>query len=173
MTKSVLQPNEFAAYFLKYINLTNETLLDELESGIISVLSISEKIAKANKEKFSYLPEKWSVQDLLLHLIDAERIFCYRALCISRNDNTHFPGFEENDYVKNAFANERSFDSIISEFVAVRNATISLFESFNEQQLLEIGTVSDNQISVRAIGFIIAGHQSHHFQILEERYLIS
>ena len=172
MKNNELQSTEFAPYFEKYINLVgDQTILEALENGIISILALSEKIEKANKEKFSYLPEKWSVQDLVLHLIDAERIFCYRALCISRNDKTSFPGFEENDYVLAAKANERSFDSIISEFVAVRNATISLFESFNEQQLLEIGTASNVAISVRAIGFIISGHQIHHENIVFERYL--
>ena len=172
MTISELNSTEFASYYAKYIqSVEQEPLLDGLESGIIDILSLSEKITKANKEKFSYLPEKWTIQDLILHLIDAERVFCYRALCISRSDKTNFPGFEEDDYVKNAFGNDRTFDSIISEYVAVRNATISLFESFNEQQLLQIGTASNNPISVRAIGFIILGHQKHHFKILEERYL--
>ncbi len=172
MTITDLKQTEFAPYYDKYIQLVEkQPLLEALESGIIDVLSLSEKITKFNKEKFSYLPEKWTAQELILHLIDAERIFCYRALCISRNDKTHFPGFEEDDYVKNSYGNQRSFDSIISEFIAVRNATISLFESFNEEQLLEIGTASSNPISVRATGFIIIGHQKHHFKILEERYL--
>ena len=104
-------------------------------------------------------------------LIDTERIFCYRALCISRKDKTSFPGFEENDYVVSAKANERSFESIIAEFVAVRNATISLFESFNDEQMQEIGTASNFPVSARAIGFIISGHQIHHENILNERYL--
>ena len=167
-----LQSTEFASYYEKYINLVGEqTLLEALESGIISILAISEKVEKANKEKFSYADGKWSVQDLILHLIDTERIFCYRALCISRKDKTSFPGFEENDYVASAKANERSFESIISEFVAVRNATISLFESFNDEQMQEIGTASNFPVSARAIGFIISGHQIHHENILNERYL--
>ncbi len=172
MIVSDIKSNEYAPYYLNYINLAgNIPILESLESGIIDILSIAEKISKFKKEKFSYLPEKWSIQDLILHLIDTERIFCYRALCISRNDTTSFPGFDENEYVKNAFANERTFDSIISEFIAVRNATISFFESLNEQQLLQIGTASNNQISVRAIALIIIGHQKHHFNIIEERYL--
>ena len=167
-----LQSTEFAPYYEKYINLVGEqTLLEALESGIISILAISEKVEKANKEKFSYAVEKWSVQDLILHLIDTERIFCYRALCISRKDKTSFPGFEENDYVVSAKANQRGFESIIAEFVAVRNATISLFESFNDEQMQEIGTASNFPVSARAIGFIISGHQIHHENILNERYL--
>ena len=172
MTILDLHSTEFAPHFYNYIQLVGqEVLLDSLESGILDILSLSEKITKADKEKFNYLSDKWTCQELILHLTDAERIFSYRALCIARNDKTHFPGFEEDNYVKNAYGNDRSFDSIISEFVAVRNATISLFESFNEQQLLQIGTASNNPISVRAIGFIILGHQKHHFKILEERYL--
>ena len=167
-----LQSTEFASYYEKYINLVGEqTLLEALESGIISILAISEKVEKANKEKFSYADGKWSVQDLILHLIDTERIFCYRALCISRKDKTSFPGFEENDYVVSAKANQRGFESIIAEFVAVRNATISLFESFNDEQMQEIGTASNFPVSARAIGFIISGHQIHHENILNERYL--
>ena len=104
-------------------------------------------------------------------MIDTERIFAYRALRISRNDTTPLPGFEENDYVENTKANERGIQDLLAEFSAVRYATLFLFKSFSEEQLKRMGTASGTVISVRAIGFIIIGHQKHHQNVFQERYL--
>ena len=123
------------------------------------------------KQEFSYADGKWTVKDIILHLIDAERIFAYRAMRISRADATPLPGFEENDYVIHAKANERYFDSLITEYLAVRDATISLFESFRESDLLKLGAASNASVSVRGIGYCILGHELHHKNIIIERYL--
>ena len=120
---------------------------------------------------YRYEPNKWTPKDVILHIVDAERIFQYRALRIARCDKTALPGFEENSYVETANANSRTLNSIIEEFKLVRTTTIQLFETFNEHQLLEIGTASDKTISVRALLPIIIGHQLHHQNILNERYL--
>ena len=164
---------EAALFYQNYISLVNPklTLLEALTNGWDEMTNLCQKISEQQKENYKYQPEKWSVQDVLLHLIDAERIFCYRALCISRSDKTNFPGFEENDYVTNAGANDRSLKSILDEFYSARSATISLFKNFNSQQLCVIGTASNNPISVRALGFIIVGHFNHHLQIITNRYL--
>lgn len=123
------------------------------------------------KHEYSYAEGKWTVKDIILHLIDAERIFAYRALRIARNDNTALPGFEENDYVVTANANNREYESLLAEYESVRNATISLFETFSSEDLLRLGTASNCSVSVRAIGYITLGHELHHKNIILERYL--
>jgi hypothetical protein len=104
-------------------------------------------------------------------LIDSERVFSYRALRISRNDKTPLPGFNENDYVDNSNGNDRNLQGLLTELAVVRQATLSLFNSFSQEQLTKIGIASNNEVSVRAIGFIIIGHQKHHQKIFTERYL--
>lgn len=108
---------------------------------------------------------------LYCNLIDAERIFAYRALRIARNDKTALPGFEENDYVISANANNREYESLLAEYETVRNASISLFETFTSEDLLRLGTASNNSVSVRAIGYILLGHELHHKNVILERYL--
>jgi uncharacterized damage-inducible protein DinB len=124
-----------------------------------------------DKFDYRYAEGKWTIKDIIQHVIDTERIFAYRALRISRNDITPLPGFEENDYVENTKANERGIQDLLAEFSAVRYATLFLFKSFSEEQLKRIGTASGTAISVRAIGFIIIGHQKHHQNVFQERYL--
>ena len=123
------------------------------------------------KHEFRYAEGKWTIKDIILHLIDAERIFAYRALRIARNDKTALPGFEENDYVISANANEREFESLLKEYIIVREATISLFENLSETDLLKPGTASNASVSVRGIGYCILGHELHHKNIIIERYL--
>ncbi|MDP2061275.1 MAG: DinB family protein, partial [Flavobacteriaceae bacterium] len=121
---------------------------------------------------FAYAENKWTIKEVIVHLIDAERIFSYRALRFARNDKTDLSGFEENDYVPFSEANKRSKGDLITEFKAVRNSTISLFQSFSDEMLLRVGTIGGNAMSVRALGFIILGHQKHHINVVNERYLI-
>jgi uncharacterized damage-inducible protein DinB len=115
---------------------------------------------------------KWTIKDIIQHIIDAERVFAYRALCFARNDKTELPGFEENDYVEEAYGSKRSIMELLTELSAVRHSTLLLFKSFREEQLLRIGIACDNPMSVRAIGFVIIGHQNHHQKVFQERYLL-
>ena len=166
-----LNPNEFAPYYVDYIKLVPEQdivkgLTNQNEELIHFFTSIS-----VFKHEFRYEEGKWTVKDIILHLIDAERILSYRALRIARNDKTALPGFEENDYVVSARANERDFESLLTEYKTVRQATISLFESFSKEDLLQLGLASNYSVSVRGIGYIILGHELHHKQIILERYL--
>ncbi|WP_338378219.1 DinB family protein [uncultured Flavobacterium sp.] len=166
-----LNKNEFAPYFETYISLSRALSL--LESFL---LNMEETVAffqsvPSDKLDYRYQPEKWSVKDILLHLIDCERIFQYRALRISRNDKTSLPGFEENNYAIEANATNRSLDQLIIEYKSVRLATYSLFDSFDEEKLILMGNASGKDVSVRAIGFIILGHELHHIKIIKERYL--
>jgi hypothetical protein len=119
---------------------------------------------------YAYAPGKWTVKEVLIHLTDCERIFCYRALRFARNDKTELPGFDENEYAPNCFAHKRSETSIIEEYKAVRNATLTLFENFDSLMMTRTGTANGNEFSVSMIGAIIAGHEIHHKKILQERY---
>jgi hypothetical protein len=120
---------------------------------------------------YAYAPGKWTVKEMAGHVIDTERILVYRLTAFARAEKAALPGFEEDDYVKNARFNERTLQSLGEEFALLRKANLYLFRSLNEQELDRIGAASGRRISVRAILHVIAGHVSHHSQILKERYL--
>lgn len=167
-----LHPSEFAQYYTSYINLVNSLdLVEELQSNLSDFTDFIKLEVPSNKYKYKYQPEKWSIQELVQHLIDAERIFAYRALRIARFDETPLAGFEEDDYVKNCQADSREMSDLFEEFVLVRKSTICLFKSFSEEMLLKKGTASNHIVSVRAIGAIIIGHTIHHQNIIKQRYL--
>ncbi len=117
-----------------------------------------------------YAPGKWTVRDIIQHLIDCERVFAYRALRFGRNDKTPLTGFEENDYAVTAQASRRSFDEIMEEFFTVRQTTIQLFKSFTDEMLMREGQMPSGSITVLGIGFAIAGHNKHHMGVLKEKY---
>jgi len=171
MKSSSLQSNEYANFYKPYIEALGEVvLMNELEQSLSFFIDFLKTIP-SEKHEFRYAEGKWTIKDIVQHLIDAERIFAYRALRIARKDKTPLPGFEENEYVETAFANKREMNDLIEEFITVREATISLFKTFTEEQLLQMGTASEKPVSVRAIGFITLGHQKHHEKIIKERYL--
>lgn len=149
------------------------------ESDLLQALRISghrtlELVHAIPEEKFDYryAPEKWSIRELLCHMIDAERIFAYRALRFARNDKTPLSGWDENEYAPQANASGRSKSSIAQEMAHVRMSTLDLFESFTPEMLVRKGIANKNELSVVALGFIIAGHETHHCQVIKERYLI-
>lgn len=117
-----------------------------------------------------YADGKWTVREVLCHVLDAERIFAYRALRFARNDKTPLSGFDENTYAPEANAVGRPLKKIAAEMVHLRASTVDLFEGFSEEMLLRKGTANENEVSVLALGFIIAGHETHHRRILTERY---
>jgi uncharacterized damage-inducible protein DinB len=123
------------------------------------------------KLTYRYAKNKWTIKEILVHIIDDERIYAYRALCFARNDKTELPGFEQDDYALFSNANERSIENILNEYEAVRNATITLFESFDEAALLRKGIANKNGATVRALGYHLAGHELHHINIIKEKYL--
>lgn len=164
-------PTTYPPYFQKYIDqVPDEDLLTGFanQNGVIQNLlgSISEE-----KSTYAYAPDKWTLKDLLQHVIDTERIFCYRALCFARKEPFHLPGFDEGNYAANASANERSWQSMAEEFVAVRSATELLFKSFSTEELIRMGIANNIPTSVVSMGFIALGHVYHHKKIIEERYL--
>lgn len=171
MKSSSLQSTEYVTYYKPYIEALGEVdLLNELEHSFIPFIDFLNTIP-TEKLEYRYAEGKWTIKDIVQHLIDAERIFAYRALRIARKDQTPLPGFEENEYVETAFANNRTMEDLMEEFAIVRKATLSLFKTFTEEQLMNMGTASEKPVSVRAIGFITLGHQKHHEKIIKERYL--
>jgi hypothetical protein len=123
------------------------------------------------KENYRYAEGKWSVKELLQHLIDAERVFAYRALRFARNDSSELSGFDENLYVETCQADQRKMSSLLEEFNWMRKSNILMFESMSEDVMRREGRVDGNPISVRALGLIICGHLLHHLKVMEERYL--
>ena len=117
-----------------------------------------------------YAPGKWTVRDTIQHLTDSERVFAYRALRFARNDKVALPGFDQDIFAENSGANNRSLETIMEEAMLVRKSTIALFDTFDETALFRSGMMSNAELSVALIGYIIAGHQIHHFKILKERY---
>jgi uncharacterized damage-inducible protein DinB len=171
MNSNQLPVNEYAGHFATYIQAaTNVELIEELEICLHDFIKFVQNIP-LDKFDYRYAEGKWTIKDIIQHIIDTEIIFSYRALRISRNDKTPLPGFEENDYVENTNANGRSIQDLLTEFSAVRHSTLLLFKSFSEEQLKRIGIASNTEISVRALGFVTIGHQKHHQKVFEERYL--
>lgn len=173
MKSTELQANEFGAYYTHYINLSGDLdLLNSLEASYEEVMSFFNDITEA-QSIYSYAEGKWTIKELLQHIIDVERIFAYRALRFAREDKTILPGFEHNDYVDVSYANNRSLKSLIKEYQTQRLSTIAMFSSFTTKMLLQIGNANNLPLSVRAIGFIVVGHEVHHCNIIKERYLAS
>jgi len=158
-------------FYKNYVKQVEESdLLQALRISGHRALELVHAIPQ-NKLDFKYAPDKWTVRELLCHVIDAERIFAYRALRFARNDKTPLAGFEENDYAPQANASGRSIEKITAEMAHLRSSTIDLFEGFTPEMLTRRGTSNKNELSVVALGFIIAGHETHHCHILKERYL--
>ena len=171
MSLTHLPINEYSGPFANYVQEAGEiNLIEELEISLHTFIKFVQNIP-LDKFDYRYAEGKWTIKEIIQHLIDSERVFAYRALRFSRNDKTALPGFEENDYVDNTNANERSLQELLTEFSAVRHSNLLFYKSLSEEQLIRIGTASTYQLSVRALGFVIIGHQKHHQKVFEERYL--
>ncbi len=162
--------NDYVALFRHYISLTKEFEFAEcLEKSTLYTLEVLNKIS-GEKAKFSYAEGKWTMKQLISHIIDTERIMSYRALRYARKDKTLLNGFEEDEYALNAGAENRSLDSLTEEFTTLRKSTTQLFESFTIEMLPYYGTEEQKDLTVEKIGRMIAGHSMHHCNVLVERY---
>ena len=171
MNSNQLPENEYVAFYSNYIKaLKNVELLEELEISLHDFIKFVQNIP-LDKFDYQYAEGKWTIKEIIQHIIDTERIFGYRALRISRNDQTPLPGFEENNYVDNSDGNSRSIQELLTEFSAVRHSNLLLFKSFSNEQLTRMGIASNHPVSVRALGFLIIGHLKHHQKVFQERYL--
>ena len=171
MKKFDIDQTEYAPFYAGYIkNCGEKELVAELQENFERSKTFFNEIP-ASKYEFSYDKGKWTVKEIVQHIIDSERIFNYRALRFARQDHAELPGFDENEYVLTSNANERDFKDLTNEFATLRQSTLCLFKSFNKTMLMGLGTANGNTMSVRALGFIICGHTAHHCRIISERYL--
>lgn len=158
-------------FYQKYVqHYTTFEMLDALQTSSERALSLIRGIPE-EKGEFRYQTGKWSIKELLCHMMDAERIFCYRALRFARNDKTALHGFEENDYAPEANAHSRTVAALAFEMERLRKTTVDLFSSFTPTMLERTGSANNYSMSVLHLGYVVAGHETHHRLVLEQRYL--
>lgn len=167
------KPEEYGEYYQAYIDQVGsgdilEILKDQMHETYTLINTLTSKQAR-----YQYADGKWTVKEVIGHLIDSERIFAYRGLCFARDETKSLPGFDQDAYVAEGNFRERSLQSLGDEYFSLRNSTIVMFDSFTENILLRKGTANDNTFSVRALAYIIAGHEKHHLKVLEDNYHIS
>lgn len=170
MTKP--ESSEYHSFYNNYVQLVPAgDFLEVLRENASIVTSFFEAIP-GSKHDFSYAPGKWSVKQVLLHMIDTERVMSYRALTVSRGDVvTKLPSFDENLFAEHATASGRSIENLLQEFLTVRDSGIFLFENMTEEESVYKGYASGNIITPRALGYIIVGHALHHLNVMREKYL--
>ena len=139
---------------------------NQMPAAEIFFESISEELSERK-----YAEGKWTIKEVLQHIIDAERVFAYRALCFARKEEHPLPSFDENNYAVNSNANDRDWRGLVAEFSTVRKSTEYLFNSFSKEAVDTIGRASDYTIGVSTLGFVIVGHVNHHIRIIQERYI--
>ena len=165
------QPGEYAPYYEKYLSqIESNDILSTLDDQRRQMLLLLSGRTEADGD-LRYAPDKWSLKEVLGHINDTERIMSYRALRISRGDATPIAGFEQDDYVRNGPFSDRSLADLIEDYIAVRRATITLFRNLDEAAFARRGVANKNDVTVRALAYIIAGHELHHRRIIEEKYL--
>jgi hypothetical protein len=165
------QSGEYAPYYDKYVaQVPDNSILVTLEDQRRSMLILLTGRPEADGD-LRYAPDKWSVKEVLGHICDAERVFAYRALRISRGDKTPLASFDENEFARNSPLSRRPLSDSIEDYIAVRRATVSLFRNLDEAAWARRGVASNHEVSVRALAYMIAGHELHHRKMLEEKYL--
>lgn len=168
---SLPEKNEYSLFLKTYIQGVRENnLIEALKVGHTRTLAFFNQLPK-EKWEYKYQENKWTCKEILGHIIDAERIFVYRALAFSRNDSTVLPGYDENKYVENADFNSISAINLLKEYDLLRKSTINFFETLKPEKLLNTGIANSSLVSVRSLGFAIAGHEIHHVQVIREKYL--
>ena len=169
---SVEKPSaaEYNEYYGRYIaQVTEPDLLGVLAAQPREISSIFNSLEEA-RGTYAYAEGKWTLKEVLSHLIDGERHFAYRLHRISRGDTTPIEGFEQDGYIENSHANERSFADLIGEFTELRQANLRPLQTLTETEWLHMGMASGFPVSVRALAYIMAGHVRHHLEIVKDRY---
>lgn len=163
--------NEYAPYYDKYVSVVPEgDVVATLEQQLTATLELLRGLPE-ERGADRYAPDKWSIKEVIGHIADTERIMSYRALRIARGDTTPLPGFEQDGYITHGNFNARQLSDLAAEFETVRRATLFLFKNLSDEAWLRRGTASQNEITVRALAYIITGHELHHLEILRSRYL--
>ena len=165
------QAGEYGSAYERYIdNVPEDDVVGALDAQARETAVLLGGLSE-EQASYRYAPDKWSIKQLVGHVIDGERIFAYRALAFARGETQALPGFDQDPYVANGGADERTISDLAEELATVRRANVMMFRSFSEEAWQRTGTASDNPISVRAIAYGILGHERHHVAILREKYL--
>ena len=162
---------DYDEFFSGYITEVSE---EDVPAAFANQLLVIHAVLSSINEQQSlnsYAPGKWTIREMLQHMIDAERIFAYRALCIARQEKASLPSFDENEYAANSDANKRHWKSLVNEFMNTRLSTQDLFETFTESMLQQKGIANKREITVLSLGYIIVGHVYHHIKVLKDKYL--
>jgi hypothetical protein len=160
----------YPSYYEKYVQLLPDEPINALLERQLRELDEVFSAVPDNKADYVYATGKWSVKEVLGHLLDAERIFAYRALCIARGEQQSLSGFEEDDYVRNGFFGERSLNDLLVEFMYLRKSNLQLFYGLTEEALLRKGIANQLSVTCDALFWIMAGHVQHHLKVIRERY---
>jgi hypothetical protein len=164
--------SEYPEYYKPYVDLVPEgELLTLLKENLVKTIELFESLSEASGH-FRYAEDKWSIKEVLGHMADTERIMSYRLLRVGRGDQTALAGFNENEYVEGSQINNLPIKRILEDFIAIRKATLTLFQNMPEEAWANIGFANNTDVTARAIGYIIAGHALHHFKIINDRYLL-
>ncbi|HLL71388.1 MAG TPA: DinB family protein [Pyrinomonadaceae bacterium] len=162
---------EYVPYFDRYVSLVADgDIIASLGAQLEETLALLSGIPES-RAGFRYAPDKWSMKELVGHMIDSERIFAYRALRFARNDQTPLPGYEQDDYIRNGSFDSCSLADLAAEFESVRRSTLYLFKHLDREAWTRRGSANDSEASVRALAYIIAGHELHHREVLRTRYV--
>lgn len=172
MIKKALRPSEYNSYYKRYVDMvSNETeLMNGLEKDKKMVIDFFSTLPK-EKLEYRYQPEKWTIKEVLLHIIDTERIFMHRLFRIARKDTTPLPGYDQDNYVNPSEANSKTLEELIREFTVTRLYSINLINSISQDNLKNMGTVSESPMSARACAFLLLGHSIWHIEVIKKRYL--
>ena len=171
-TQSIARPHadEHSPYYAKYIEqVPDGDLISMLREQLMETVALLRNVG--DRADYAYAPGKWTTKEVIGHISDVERVMSYRALRIARDDKTNLPGFDENAFVANANFGRRTVDDLLEELQVVRAATIHLAKHLDADELARRGTANGNEITVRALLYIIAGHERHHATLLREKYL--
>lgn len=170
MKRSQLKETDYLPYYKQYIDLVpDRPVVDVLEFGMLQTVHFFDGLSE-DRHMHVYAEGKWTPKEILLHLIDTERVFAYRALTFARSENAILPGFDQDDFVANSKANSMAMEDLIKAYVANRTATLSLFKSFSEDELKCKGKASGADLSTAAAGFIMCGHETHHCNVIKAKY---
>jgi len=165
---------EYPAFYQTYIDALDDqgNILSQMETSLrVFEKELSE--LESDKQEYRYADGKWTIKEIVQHLIDTERVFVYRALRYSRKDKSSLLSYDENMFVANYEINKRNYDNLLNEFSLLRRSTILMFQNFDDEILDMEGKVGENIFTVRALGYICSGHVLHHLKVIRERYLLT
>lgn len=161
---------EYPPFFAGYVSLVPEPdVIAVLESQPAELAKLSSNVP-ADREKFRYAEEKWTIREVVGHIVDVERVFGYRAFCISRGEQAPLPAFDENEYITHSHYDRQRLGDLVSEFAALRDGNLRFLRQLENNDWGRLGTANNNPASVRALAFIMAGHVRHHFAVMRDRY---